>query len=139
MLILDTDHFSELLRSSPCGLQLEGRLAESPDELAVTIVSIEEQSRGWLNAIRQAKSDKDLMHGYQKFQSLVSTSANWEVLGWDSLALATFHTLRAAHPRIGTMDLRIASIAMARDGKLLSRNLKDFERIAGLRVENWLE
>ena len=37
------------------------------------------------------------------------------------------------------MDLRIASIAIANDATLLSRNLKDFSRVPGLRVENWLE
>jgi tRNA(fMet)-specific endonuclease VapC len=37
------------------------------------------------------------------------------------------------------MDLRIAAIAMANDATLLSRNLRDFERVAGLKVENWLD
>jgi predicted nucleic acid-binding protein len=35
------------------------------------------------------------------------------------------------------MDLRIAAIVLARDDTLLSRNLPDFRRIAGLRVEDW--
>lgn len=35
------------------------------------------------------------------------------------------------------MDLKIASIGMAYDAVLLSRNLKDFDDIADLRVENW--
>jgi tRNA(fMet)-specific endonuclease VapC len=139
MLILDTDHFSELLRASPPGLLLEQRLAESSQALAVTIVSLEEQSRGWLNAIRQAKTDKDLMHGYLQFQSLFNTAANWRILEWDVVAAATFRSLRTTHPRIGTMDLRIASIALANNRTLLTRNLKDFERIHGLKLRNWLD
>jgi tRNA(fMet)-specific endonuclease VapC len=105
----------------------------------VTIVSLEEQSRGWLNAIRQAKTDKDLMHGYLQFHSLFNTAANWRILEWDVVAAATFRSLRTTHPRIGTMDLRIASIALANNGTLLTRNLKDFERIDGLKLRNWLD
>lgn len=37
------------------------------------------------------------------------------------------------------MDLRIASIVLANGATLLSRNLRDFDRVPGLRVENWLE
>ena len=36
------------------------------------------------------------------------------------------------------MDLRIASIALTHDATLLSRNLRDFTKIPGLRVEDWL-
>jgi predicted nucleic acid-binding protein len=34
--------------------------------------------------------------------------------------------------------LKIASIALEADAVLLSANLRDFERVPGLRVENWL-
>jgi tRNA(fMet)-specific endonuclease VapC len=41
--------------------------------------------------------------------------------------------------RIGTMDLRIASLALTHETLLLSRNLVDFQKVPGLRVENWLD
>lgn len=37
------------------------------------------------------------------------------------------------------MDLKIASICIVNDVLLLTRNLSDFEGLAGLRVENWLD
>lgn len=37
------------------------------------------------------------------------------------------------------MDLRIGSIALSRDGLLLSRNVNDFRQVPGLHVENWLD
>jgi tRNA(fMet)-specific endonuclease VapC len=40
---------------------------------------------------------------------------------------------------IGTHDLKIAPIALVNDATLLSANLRDFEQVPGLRVENWLE
>ncbi|MBW3597524.1 MAG: type II toxin-antitoxin system VapC family toxin [Planctomycetes bacterium] len=39
---------------------------------------------------------------------------------------------------IGTMDLKIASICLAHDATLLTRNRKDFENVAGLQIEDWL-
>ncbi len=39
--------------------------------------------------------------------------------------------------RIGTMDLRIAAIAIAQDALLLSKNLTDFRTVPGLSVEDW--
>jgi tRNA(fMet)-specific endonuclease VapC len=37
------------------------------------------------------------------------------------------------------MDLKIAAICLAHDALLLTRNLVDFRRVPGLRVEDWLE
>ena len=36
------------------------------------------------------------------------------------------------------MDLKIASIVLVKNAKLLTRNLKDFRPIAGLVAEDWL-
>jgi tRNA(fMet)-specific endonuclease VapC len=37
------------------------------------------------------------------------------------------------------MDLRIACIVIEFDAILLTRNIKDFEKVPGLRFENWLD
>ena len=36
------------------------------------------------------------------------------------------------------MDLKIACIALVHNALLLSANLRDFQQVPGLRVENWL-
>ena len=38
--------------------------------------------------------------------------------------------------RVPTMDLKIAAVALANDATLWSRNLKDFRKVPGLRVED---
>ncbi|HZZ79499.1 MAG TPA: type II toxin-antitoxin system VapC family toxin [Gemmataceae bacterium] len=45
--------------------------------------------------------------------------------------------LKEKKTRAPTMDLRIASIVLANDATLLTRNLRDFQRIPGLKVEDW--
>ncbi len=40
---------------------------------------------------------------------------------------------------IGPYDLLIAGLARSRDMTLVTNNTKEFERIAGLHLENWVE
>ena len=60
-----------------------------------------------------------------------------QVLPFDDAAGNEFGTLRQQRVRIGTMDLRIASIALARGYTVLTRNLVDFEKVPGLAAEDW--
>ncbi len=49
------------------------------------------------------------------------------------------HALEAAGTPIGVVDQLIAGIALAHDLTLVKRNTKEFERVKGLRVENWYD
>jgi len=69
---------------------------------------------------------------------LIDFLGDWTLAGWDEEAARIFDDLRAKRVRIGTQDLRIAAIALAHDALLLSANLRDFERVPGLRSEDWL-
>ena len=60
-----------------------------------------------------------------------------QVLTFDEAAAQTFEELRTQRVRVGTMDLRIASIALSRDFTVWTRNMVDFQQIPGLRVEDW--
>ena len=60
------------------------------------------------------------------------------MLDWTAACAAQFTNVKAAKTRIGTMDLKIASIALANGATLLSRNLDDFQRVPELRVVDWL-
>ena len=60
-----------------------------------------------------------------------------QVLPFDDAAAATFESLRSQRVRIGTMDLRIAAIALSRKLTVLTRNVADFQKVPGLQVEDW--
>ena len=65
----------------------------------------------------------------------------FESLPFDDHAAGHYGMLRAtleqAGAPIGANDLLIASIALAHDCCLVTRNSREFERVAGLRVESW--
>ena len=56
---------------------------------------------------------------------------------YDDDASAGFPALRRLRLRIGSMDLKVAAIVLSQNGLLLSRNLRDFRQVPGLRVEDW--
>ena len=138
MLILDTDHMSDLHRGKTTGEVLRGRLDTAGMSFATTIVSVEELMRGRLAQLSGVKSDNHLIIPYSRLQTLVSALAGWHIVPWDDRAAQTFAVLRTKRLGIGTMDLRIASIALANNATLLSRNLRDFGRVPDLKVADWL-
>ncbi len=57
MIVLDTDHLSCLEWGSEESSRLRERLADVPDgSVAVSIISYEEQMRGWLSHLAQNTS-----------------------------------------------------------------------------------
>jgi len=138
MLVLDTDHLVELDRGSSPGAALQRKLEDAGDAVATTIISAEEQFRGWLAQIHRQRDPHEQIATYQRLQRRIAFFAAWYVLPWDPDAADILQGLRRQRVRIGTMDLKIASIVLAHDATLLSRNLRDFQQVPNLRVEDWL-
>ena len=139
MLILDTDHLSHLGDPAPIGMKLLRRLSEAAQPVATTIVSVEENLRGWLAQIRSANTSEREIIAYNRLQRRVEFFGDWLILPWDLDAVSSLTRLRSQGVRIGTQDLRIAAIALAHDAMLLTRNTVDFGKVPGLRFENWLD
>src|SRR5688572_10871271 len=113
MLVLDTDHLVEFDRSSVLGAVLQRRLEDAGDEVATTIISAEEQFRGWLAQIRRQRDPYEQIMAYQRLQRRIEFFAAWHMLSWDTAAADILQDLRRQRIRIGTMDLKIASIVLA--------------------------
>jgi tRNA(fMet)-specific endonuclease VapC len=140
MIILDTDHLSVLeFPENPQSVRLTEAMEQRGDEeFATTAISLEEQMRGWLAAIHRTPKVHGQVFYYSRLICLVDFYSRWDVLPFNAPAADRFETLRKERVRIGTMDLKIASIALEANAVLLSANLRDFERVPGLCVENWL-
>ena len=138
MLVLDTDHMSLLEWGSEAAANLRERLADiAPDQVATTIISFEEQMRGWMAYIARAKSTALQLQAYQRLRRHLENYRQIPVLEFDETATGEFLRLRRARIRIGTMDMKIAAIVLSRGATLLSRNLVDFGKVSGLKVEDW--
>ena len=139
MVILDTDHMSVLERREQPGLGiLLTRLAELPSsDVVTTVINYEEQMRGWMAYLARARSMAQQITAYGRLLTHLENYRRIPVLGFDEAAALILQRLRRSRLRIGTMDLKIAAIVLARDATLLSRNLDDFSHIPDLHVEDW--
>ena len=137
--VLDTDHLSIMQeRNQPDWDRLQSRLAQQPaDEIAFSIVSFQEQAQGWLSWINSSKKGHQVVKGYTRLLDLITKFRQVTVLPFDLPSQQRFEHLSTLRLRIGTLDLRIAAIALANQATLLSRNSRDFSKVPGLRVEDW--
>lgn len=139
LLVLDTDHVSALGIPSPAGAALLERIGASGQEVATTIITVEEQLRGWLAEIHHLADPHRQIVAYERLQLRIEFFASWTVLPWNADAADLFVRHRNEGIRIGTMDLKIACIVIVNSATLLTRNSTDFIKVPGLRFENWLE
>jgi tRNA(fMet)-specific endonuclease VapC len=140
MIVLDTDHISELLDpDSTRGARLSQRLGGVVAiPIATTIISYEEQMRGWLAKIHKSTPGDRQVDAYDYLADSLEFYKGWDILRFDRLAAVQFQQLRAQKIRIGTMDLKIAAIVLREGATLLSANLRDYRQVPGLHVEDWL-
>ncbi|WP_145281064.1 type II toxin-antitoxin system VapC family toxin [Pirellulimonas nuda] len=101
------------------------------------IVSFHEQFAGWQSYLRQRRPAPHLVYAYSRLEALVDAFKLMHIASFDQAASEEFESLRADGVRIGTFDLRIASIALTRNFTLLTRNAVDFDKVPGLRHEDW--
>ncbi len=139
MFILDSDQMSLLEWGySTESMHLRERLADVPqEEVVTTIINYEEQIRGWMAYVARARSASQRLMAYERLMRHLDNYRQIRVVPFDRAAELEFQRLRDSRVRIGTMDLKIASIALSLGATLLSRNLADFSQVPGLNVEDW--
>lgn len=138
MLVLDTDVVTHLqYPDSQPAQTLISRLMESNRSTAVTVKTFEEQIRGRLAVSSQAKTPEAYSLAADALYRLLREYQDRIVLPFDESAVTEFKRLKAIKVRIGTMDMRIASIVLANDATLITMNRRDYDRVPGLRVEDW--
>lgn len=136
--VVDTNHLSALERDAGLPLQFEERRLAAGYEVFTTIISVQEITRGWLALLNRRADPSQQVRLYERFQRSYEALRDWDVLPFDAEAAAKLAALSRHRLNIGPMDLKIAAICLAHDAVLLTRNEKDFAKVPGLRVENWL-
>jgi tRNA(fMet)-specific endonuclease VapC len=137
--LLDTDHLSILQweEQPACNILRERLHQLSPDDIATSIVTFQEQVQGWLAYLNRARQTEEVIVAYAKLETIWRAFLKMNVASYTAEAESHFAPLRRRCRRLKTLDLRIASIALATSSTLLSRNLRDFRQVPGLSVEDW--
>ncbi len=133
--LLDTDHTSLQERGHPI---LRQRLAAVPPEaMAISVVTVEEMLRGRLAVLSRNLPGELRIQAYQKLVETVLFFNTVPIVAFDAACEQKFQELRGHRLRVGSQDLRIASIALVHELSVVTRNWKDFERVPGLSLEDW--
>jgi tRNA(fMet)-specific endonuclease VapC len=138
MYLLDTDYISLIQRGSGDGRIIFQRLISTNSPLATTVITYEEQMRGWLDLIARATKFEAQVRGYQLLHQHTLNYQKVIIAPFDAPAIATYRQLRKTYPRLGKMDLKIAAIGITQEATLLTRNQRDFGQITTMRSEDWL-
>jgi tRNA(fMet)-specific endonuclease VapC len=109
----------------------------SPEEIATTVICVEEQLSGWYRLLRRAKSAHELVPIYERMTASVRFLGTLPLLTFTAASADIYEQLHKQKRRTGRMDLRIAAIAISHGAVLVTRNLIDFEGIEGLAVADW--
>jgi tRNA(fMet)-specific endonuclease VapC len=128
--LLDTDTVIYVLKRRPPEVAAHFERC-SPEEVAISVVSIAE-----------------LMYGAEKSQNPVRARRAVErvagvlrVLPFDESAARIYGKVRSHLEKLGTpigaLDTLIGAHALSVHATLVTNNVREFERIPGLRVENW--
>ena len=134
MYLFDTDVISHIFKPHPSVSLMKriGRLAQH--EQFISTITISEIVYGAMKSERVEYHLKNL-------EEILLPSVN--IVGFDAKSAYICGRIRAGLEKKGMplslADLEIAAIAMANELTLITGNTKHFQRIEGLRMENWLQ
>ena len=139
MYALDTDTLSRLHAGDQRLEDRHGRV--DPNELATTAVSRIEILQGRFDFVLKASDGQQLIKALAWLTHSEDLLREITVLSINEAAANHFDRLRQIKKlkKIGRADLIIAAIALAHGATLVTRNVRHFRQIPGLRLENWLD
>ena len=130
--LLDTNICIYLIKKRPSKV-LDQFSQHSPQDVAISTITLFELHYGIEKSRYRQRSENALA----KFLSPLN------IIDLDHSAAIEAAIIRAQLEKkgmqIGPYDLLIAGLARSRDMILVTKNIKEFERIVGLQVNNWVE
>ena len=139
MYFLDTDTLTHVHVGK---FKVLNRVKHVGDEnVATTIVTAIEILRGRHEYLLKAADGHQLLRAQQLREFSEAMLLDTRVVAVDGSAAAEFDKLRQIKKlkAIGRADLLIGCIALAHGATLVTRNVKDFRQVPGLKVENWID
>ncbi len=131
MLLLDTNICIYIIKRKPDEV-LRRFQQYHPGDIGISTITLAELQYG------VAKSQAPQRNAEALSEFLIPL----EILSFGEAATLAYGTIRALLQRqekiIGAMDLLIAAHALSLDAALVTNNLKEFDRVPGLKLENWV-
>ncbi|MDY0137855.1 MAG: type II toxin-antitoxin system VapC family toxin [Thiomicrospira sp.] len=129
--LLDTNICIYVIKRRP--VEVLAKFNEAAGHLAISSITLSE-----------------LFHGVEKSQQISKNlkavedfCSRLDILDYDQQAAAHYGEIRAQLERLGTPigvnDLHIAGHARSLGTILVTNNIKEFEHVDGLRLQNWLD
>jgi tRNA(fMet)-specific endonuclease VapC len=136
LFVLDTDIVSMAGKFHPtvCA-RIVAEMAAN--QVATSVITVEEALGGWYAALRQAKSPDAIVAAYDGLADAVENIRRYDVLRFTRPGVLRFESLVRSKLKVKKNDLRIAAIAFEAGGVVMTRNLRDFRRVPGLACEDW--
>jgi tRNA(fMet)-specific endonuclease VapC len=139
MYLLDTDTLTHLHAGNA---NVVDRLKSVADEdVGITIITKVEVLRGRIDYLIKAETGESLLKAQELLFRTEALLNDLLIVPVDRSASNEFDRLRseAKFRKIGRADLLIASITLANRATLVTRNLRHFKQIPGLKLENWVD
>jgi tRNA(fMet)-specific endonuclease VapC len=100
-------------------------------------MTVDEQLTGWYTLTRQARNPEEIARSYARLSDAVTRLAKWRILPYTESAISRVAQFKALRLNLRLMDLRIAAVALEHEAVIVTRNRRDFDRIPGLKIEDW--
>jgi tRNA(fMet)-specific endonuclease VapC len=139
MYLLDTDTLTHLYAGNEC--VVERLKSVGDEEVGITIITKAEVLRGRIDYLIKAETGESLLKAQELLFRTETLLNELSIVPIDRAASLEFDRLRSGSKfrKIGRADLLIASIALAHRGILVTRNLRHFQQIPGVKLENWVD
>jgi tRNA(fMet)-specific endonuclease VapC len=127
--MLDTNICIYVIKNRPAGLR--ERFDQLAEALCISTITLGELLYGVEKSARRS----------QNLQAVEEFTARLEVLPFSVKAAAHFGQIRAELARVGLLcgayDMQIAAHARSEGLTLVTNNVREFQRMPGLRLDNW--
>jgi tRNA(fMet)-specific endonuclease VapC len=139
MYLLDTDTLTHLHAGNSNVVERLRSVAD--EEVGISIITKVEVLRGRIDYLLKAETGEGLLKAQELLFRTEALLNDLLIVPVDRAASIEFDRLRSVSKfrKIGRADLLIASITLANRATLVTRNLRHFKQISGLKLENWVD
>jgi tRNA(fMet)-specific endonuclease VapC len=141
MYLLDADTYTHLLLKHPRVVENAAAAVARGEDIGIPLITKIEVLRGRFEALLKADSRDRFLTMQRRLFRAEEALRQITIVPLDAAAIDHFEQLSVTKGlgKIGRADLLIASIVLARDSTLATRNLKHFRLVPRLKLANWVD